>query len=879
MKLLPKLKKDSQENNDSSLESIFKKNKLNIQNIDKIKTVGKNKKNQEKEFYETFSQNNGNNNKIDKYKKKHLAPIINNNIFIINKNEFNVKKALNKKIQTLNENQNQNSQHFLKNNNFKSMDHKHKKLSPINNIINKKAEIFNNSHSNNSSNIMNNSEYSSKENIFIKTEKKNKFYLSPHKNINNNKKIIKFNPLMKNKKEIKNEKSSLNLDENITKIKEKEKDKIKNFDTKLKLNLKIQDKNIKPNLKKSEPKKIIKANISNFTSNTSSNFNEIFSNINNISNNQKKMPFIKKAPKKQQKHYSQSPDKSFSINHDSEHNLQQKWNNQKNKKLIPLHHVSHQFQQMPNFQQEGPNIQQQEYHPKPFQYQSQQGFYPPQQMYHPQQVNYVPQYQPFPQQQFQGGNFQQNQYYPKVHKNENQGYMHHKNIYSKLNNFGNHQILNINKNKYIPDPDAKILMDKIFSFKDEIKINMLKLNLIFFYENMTKENVDLYNRLKLRVLGGYFGCMDEKIFKKLIREIEKTKSPFNVLSTGSSFEKINYICTYSRCVKNIIIYCMDTEHYRKLYASNKKIILISNEVEKLDNILNSISNEFKAYNTNLKYLINNNQIISLYEYNNYYYINHKILSYFFKEDFSRLNFCYDYMNYVFNFIDNETNYYEDEKDDLKNILRQLKNSNNFMRDSLKFYTSENKFIYLLNKTMRNNEIGTKRLSFLIGPMYYSIIRYLIKENHDLILNQDVTLYRNIIINEYDLNLYHMTNGNIICFPSFTSTSFTKGFIPTPNALNINNIKKEKINLEMVIYYEHNYNNIPHGMVLKNFSVNEHENEVLLFPFTFVKVTNLQRAGYNSYRLDCKIINKDKILEFGLKKGKSVVFKYNLMTID
>ena len=132
------------------------------------------------------------------------------------------------------------------------------------------------------------------------------------------------------------------------------------------------------------------------------------------------MPFIKNAPKKQQKHYSQSPDKSFSINHDSEHNLQQKWNNQKNKKLIPLHHVSHQFQQMPNFQQVGPNIQQQEYHPKPFQYQSQQGFYPPQQMYHPQQVNYVPQYQPFPQQQFQGGNFQQNQYYPKVHKNENQ---------------------------------------------------------------------------------------------------------------------------------------------------------------------------------------------------------------------------------------------------------------------------------------------------------------------------------------------------------------------------------------------------------------------------------------------------------------------------
>ena len=60
-------------------------------------------------------------------------------------------------------------------------------------------------------------------------------------------------------------------------------------------------------------------------------------------------------------------------------------------------------------------------------------------------------------------------------------------------------------------------------------------------------------------------------------------------------------------------------------------------------------------------------------------------------------------------------------------------------------------------------------------MYYMIVRYLRKKNPNLMLNERNTLYRNIYINQYDLDTYYMEEGKIICFPSFTSTSFKKGF--------------------------------------------------------------------------------------------------------
>ena len=433
--------------------------------------------------------------------------------------------------------------------------------------------------------------------------------------------------------------------------------------------------------------------------------------------------------------------------------------------------------------------------------------------------------------------------------------------------------INFKENSY----EAKDIKLKIASLYKETKINKLKINLIFFYENLSDEDVNFNNRLKLEVLGGYFGIRKVNIFKTLLNGIQNLNSPFTLISIGSSFEKINNLCNESKFIKNIIIYCMDVNKYKNLYDINKKVKLITADLDDVLDKLKEISNKNHEYDENLKNLMNHNLLISYYEYKNYYYIHHKILSFFFKKDFSILNFSADYMEKVFNFVDHDTKLDENQKKELKERIEKFKDSKTFLDDMLEFYTSESKYVYLFNKTMRNIEIGMERLSFLIGPMYYAIVRFLVKYP-DLMLKERKVLYRNIYINEYDLETYLMTEGSIICFPSFTSTSIKKGFCPTSNALNVNYIKSKKILLNMVLTYEYKYKNIPQGMYLKFHSSNPHEEEILLFPFTFIKVESINEVKKAIYELKGKIINKDSILEFGLRKGKKVILKEDVLTL-
>ena len=103
-----------------------------------------------------------------------------------------------------------------------------------------------------------------------------------------------------------------------------------------------------------------------------------------------------------------------------------------------------------------------------------------------------------------------------------------------------------------------------------------------------------------------------------------------------------------------------------------------------------------------------------------------MLSFFFKEDFSILEFNEGYKKEIFEFIERNDKLDEKEKIILKNEIIKLKNSENFFTDSIYLYSSE--LFYLFGRTMRKIEEGLEKLSFLIGPIYYSMVRYLKKEN-------------------------------------------------------------------------------------------------------------------------------------------------------
>ena len=148
------------------------------------------------------------------------------------------------------------------------------------------------------------------------------------------------------------------------------------------------------------------------------------------------------------------------------------------------------------------------------------------------------------------------------------------------------------------------------------------------------------------------------------------------------------------------------------------------------------------------------------------------------------------MQKVINYIDYHTDLSFVEKCRLRKEIENLKNSDNFLLDSLKLYTSE--IFYPFNKTMRKIELGVARLSFLIGPMYYSMLRFLYLYGKNYLLNRNAILYRTIYVNDYNLNNFHMSKHNIIFFPSFSSSSFIKEFETTNKAKKVNNISKNDI---------------------------------------------------------------------------------------
>ena len=152
----------------------------------------------------------------------------------------------------------------------------------------------------------------------------------------------------------------------------------------------------------------------------------------------------------------------------------------------------------------------------------------------------------------------------------------------------------------------------------------------------------------------------------------------------------------------------------------------------------------------------------------------------------------------------------------------------------------------------------------------------VKENPNFSFKNNMTLFRNIQCSIYDFYLYQINLGHIICFPSITSTSTVKGvFEPSSKSKSINNngIKEEDmLNITMIFNYKHEKGNISPGIIIKNYkgkdgkflSSNPNENEVILFPFTFVRINSIKSISKNTYEMDLEIINRKDYIEYTLR---------------
>ena len=433
--------------------------------------------------------------------------------------------------------------------------------------------------------------------------------------------------------------------------------------------------------------------------------------------------------------------------------------------------------------------------------------------------------------------------------------------------------ISLSKGQYDPQ---KFIKDKIFSLEGiERRKELFHLNLIHYDENMkNSENIDYYKRFKLNVVGGFHAIDNFEIFKKFMEKMKNNQNKIHyiLITSGSASEKIMKYCHDFEFIKEIIIFCGYLNKYKKMYDINTemgkkfyKLKLISANYTQVENYLSKIKFDDSeiAYYKQLTFT----PIICYFEYEKCYFSIHRLISYFFDEEWNTPKYTEECLTKIKKCIEKISDIQEKDKSLIKSTVKKLKQSNNFGEDCVKTYTAEGVY-KILNKVMRDIGRGYIDLVYFFGPYDYGFFKYL-HDNTNKGINSDITLERNIALNELDYYVYTLSEGEIICFPAFTSTSTISNnpFSPTPEALKLNGIDPKTCKfVKMIFHYYYKKGTVSPGIDVDDISSCKGEKEVLLLPFTFVKFNKINKKDERHFEFDFTIINQSKYLEFILKNS-------------
>ena len=432
----------------------------------------------------------------------------------------------------------------------------------------------------------------------------------------------------------------------------------------------------------------------------------------------------------------------------------------------------------------------------------------------------------------------------------------------------------------------EMLKNKIFSLEGiERREKLFYLNLIHYDENMkSSENIDYYKRFKLNVVGGFHGIDNFEIFKQYMEAMKKNpnKIHYVLVTSGSASAKILSYCHDFEFINEIIIFCMYLEKYTKMYDKNTelgkkyyKLKLISADYSKVEDYLSE--KKFDKAEIDMDKQLSFTPIITYYEYQKAYFSVHRLISYFFDENWGTPKYETESINKIKNCLDQAAkDINEENKKLIKDTVNKLKKSKNFGVEVIQSYTGEG-VCYILNKIMRDISKGYIELTYFFGPYDYGFFKFL-HDNPGKGINKTVDLTRNIKLNPLDFYTYTLSEKEIICFPSFTSTSLKldNTFSVTCNGKEVNNIDdKDCINVKMIFHYIYEKDCISPGIDVSSDSVFKGEKEVLLLPFTFVKFNKIEKKDDKNYIFDFTIINRKKILEFELRNKEIDDIKKNM----
>ena len=361
-------------------------------------------------------------------------------------------------------------------------------------------------------------------------------------------------------------------------------------------------------------------------------------------------------------------------------------------------------------------------------------------------------------------------------------------------------------------------------------------------KNPIKEYLNIYND-------------EEAIELKIkVKEEEIIKNQFNFLNKAiENREYINKVFTTIQEIYNYIKDLWPNKYNKSIQGSKIQDISVNRNLE------------------------NHKPVISTYEYDKCYFLIHRTFAHFFGDINNKEEnpiFKKSYFKIIINYVSYTEILGNQYKWDFISKFENLIDKKNLVESSIRNYTSSS-FSYFLNCIMNTFESGLISVAYYIGPFLFGLNKY-VKENHkEFGFNDNMILYRNIQCSIKDFKFYELNLKHIICFPYFISTSTIKmPFMITKSAKNLNDKKRDLFEVKMIFNYKHEYGNISPGIIIKNnkrkdgeyISAEPTENEVILFPFTFARITGIEPYinNDNNYKMNLDIINRKNYIEYALR---------------
>lgn len=378
--------------------------------------------------------------------------------------------------------------------------------------------------------------------------------------------------------------------------------------------------------------------------------------------------------------------------------------------------------------------------------------------------------------------------------------------------------------------------------------NRLKLNILYYDESLLKDMTlsDFCAFIQMNIAGTFYGCHKMNLFDLVSQKVRSSDRQFILITSGSSAENIYSKISNLYNIREYYIFCSKKSNYNYLANKYPKLKGIYDDELELDKKLSSIPST--KINENIK----SSNVIFFRDYTKIYvklhfeiirkYVLYKILK---EHNYNENNFLakveWAYpklLDVAKQLFPNRSELIDFFKKKVTNespkIIEEMLNISDNAKNYIKNYTAESFYYRNLNLFLRTGDFDAFRtLSSHISKFIYYLYEYREKNPK----NYNLYLYRKMKISEDDFRVYQNSVNEIICFPSFTSTSSDR-----------NGFGSFGFNVLLII--DSNYSKSV--VSIEELSTFNSEKEYLFLPFSFFRIKSVYRKS-GTY-LDPHIVN-------------------------